>query len=170
MINKSKNNLLPNILRIIIIIVIFFIQNLGVLSIKSLHANPILILSYLVAFSMFSEETVGAFTGLAIGIFLDAFSSSGFLFHTVILFFVGLAVSITLHYLLNNNIRCAIMLSILASLLYYVLRWLFYHSFSVSSYDSTGYLMQYALPSVIYTSIFIIPFYYLEKYLNSKAR
>ena len=117
---------------------------------------------------MFNEEWVSAFTGLAVGIFMDSSSSKFSIFHTVIFMFIGLAVSFTVHYLFNNNFRSAIALSLLASLFYFVARWIFFHAIGGVASDSIYYLMQYAFPSAIYTALFIIPFYFLQKKLYSK--
>ena len=154
-------------IQFIITIVLFLIHYNGLLTIPSLNANPILLLPFLISFCMFSQEITGAVAGLLIGIFMDSMSSSGSFFHTFLFFIIGLTVSLLSHYLLNNNFRSAIMLSILASIVYFLLRWFFFHALVQNNFTySVDYLNKYALPSIIYTNIFILPIYFLQSYLN----
>ncbi len=151
------------LLNFLILAVLFILHYTKAFQIGSIRANPITVIPFLVAFSMFNEEWAAAFTGMATGIFMDSSSAAAGGFHTVVLGLIGLAVSFIVHYLFNNNLRSAIALSLLAALFYFVLRWLFFHAIGGNTDDSIYYLMQYALPSVLYTSIFIFPFYYLQK-------
>lgn len=133
--------------------------------ITAIRANPITVIPFLVAFSFFNEEWASALTGMAVGFFMDSSASQYSLFHTTLFMLIGLSSCLIVHYLFNNNIRSAIALSLLATLFYFLMRWLFFHAFSSSTYDSVFYLMHYALPSVIYTNLFIVPFYYLQRKL-----
>lgn len=160
--NRSKS-LLVALLNFLIFAFLFILHYTKAFQIGNLKANPVSIIPFLVAFSMYNEEWAAAFTGMAIGIFMDSTSVAADGFHTLVLGIIGLTVAFIVHYLFNNNLRSAIALSLLASLFYFVLRWLFFHAIGGNIDDSIYYLMQYALPSVLYTSIFIFPFYYLQR-------
>ena len=67
---------------------------------------------------------------------------------------------------LDRNLRSAVLLSFLLTLFYFVLRWLIFYAFTVSAQDNLTYLLHYAFPSVIYTNVFIFPFYFLYKKLG----
>ena len=58
------------------------------------------------------------------------------------------------------------LLSFLLTLIYFILRWLIFYAFTVGAQDNLTYLLHYAFPSVIYTNIFIFPFYFLYKKLG----
>ena len=153
------------LIELIIFATLLLIHYSGTFKITAIRANPITVIPFLVAFSFFNEEWASAFTGMLVGIFMDSSSSQYSLFHTTIFMLIGLFSCLIIHYLFNNNVRSAIALSLLATLFYFLMRWVFFHAFSSSAYDSVFYLMHYALPSVIYTNIFIVPFYYLQKKL-----
>lgn len=140
----------------------------GVLNIKIFNANPFIPLALLVAVSMFSSQLTAAMTGLYVGVFLDSVAATPQGFHAILFLLLGLGISLTAHYLFNNNVFSAVALCVIASTVYFVLRWIFCLSFNLEFTQSLNYIMRYALPSVIYTAVFVIPFYYLEKYLYSK--
>ena len=125
--------------------------------ITTLRANAITLVPFLVAFAFFNEEWVSAFTGMAVGIFMDSSSAYFSFFHTVLLMLIGLSASLIAHHFFNNNVKSAVAFSLIATLFYYGFRWLFFYAIDSSVSDSAFYLMYYALPSVIYTNIFIIP-------------
>lgn len=158
----TKRNYFAAVINAFLIIILFLLHYTQLLDITVYGVSPMLLLPFLVSFSIFTEEMPATFTGALIGIFADSSASGSSCFHTIFFFLTGFAVSLTMHYLLNNNIRSAIMLSLLTSVFYFVLRWLFFHAFSGVD-NSTEYLMQYALPSVVYTAVFIFPFYYLQR-------
>lgn len=164
---KPKKHWGIAILQLLMFILLFLLHFSGVLAINSLHATPLIVLPFMIAFCMFSQELPAALTGMTVGIFMDAFSSVDSYFHTVLFFIIGCTVSVLVHYLLNNNFRTSIVLSLVATLLYFTLRCLFFYS-SGGMVNSTGYLMRYALPSVIYTNLFIVPFYFLQSYINKR--
>lgn len=160
---KAKKHYGISLLNFLLFCLLFLLHYSGIFTIRFLHATPLLLLPYLVAFSMFCEEIAAAFAGLATGIFMDSVTSGSSCFHTVVFLLIGLFVSFTVHFLFNNNIRSAVLLSLLATLVYYLLRWLIFYTIGQTVADSLRYLLQFALPSVIYTNLFIIPFYYLHR-------
>lgn len=148
---------------------IFFLLILLHFSVSTFHfhyATTVLWLAYFVAFAMFCEELSATVCGFVIGFFVDAVSSAGSVYHTFFLGILGLAVSLLVHYWLNQNIRTALVLSFFSVMLYYFFRWLFFHAIGGVSTDSLLYLLKYAFPSVLLTSVFIIPFYYLNRKLH----
>ena len=159
--NRSRRFVVA-IIEILIFATLLLLHYSGAFKITSIRSNPVTVIPFLVAFSIFNEEWASAFTGMAVGIVMDSSASQYSFFHTTIFMLIGLSSCLIIHYLFNNNVRSAIALSLLATLFYFLMRWLFFHAFSSSSYDSVFYLMHYALPSVIYTNLFIVPFYYLQ--------
>ncbi len=133
-------------------------------TIKIATANPMLPLAVLISFSMFAGEISSALVGLTVGIFTDSAAGTPVGFNTILFFVIALAVSLTVRYLFNNNYRTAIVLCLLGTLLYFTARWLF--SFAFGGLEtSLGYIMRFAIPSVVYTSFFAAPLYALQKFL-----
>ena len=133
-------------------------------TIKIYSANPMLPLAVLISFSMFASEINSCFAGLIVGIFADSVSGMPVGFNTILFFIVGLAVSLMVRYLFNNNYRSAIMLCLICTGAYFIARWLIGFAFGGLE-TSLGYLMRFAVPSIVYTCVFAIPLYYLQKFL-----
>ena len=167
MTDRKKVFILRLINTLFFILLIAFQYN-GVFSIKILSANPMLPLALLVACCMFSSELTAAFTGLLVGIFTDSAASTPQGFHAAVFMLIAVAVSLIAKHLFNNNIFASFALCLLCSIFYYVLRWIFCLAFSLSFTENLTYLMRTAFPSALYTAIFIIPFYYLERALYNK--
>ena len=126
-------------------------------------ANPMAALSLLVAIIMFSSEIAGVLTGLLLGIILDSVTSTPIGFNTLTLTLISFAAALISHYLFNRNLKSALTLCLLFSLAYFFARWLVGFAFAGDINDSFLYLIRYAVPSAVYTSVFIVPFFYLEK-------
>lgn len=163
-----KKHFLFSIVNIVLFFICILIYSSPVISLKIGKVNPMLPLALLVAFSMFSSELSAALAGLTIGIFIDSVSSTPAGFNSILLFIIALAISLTARYLFNNNVLANIALCLLSTALYYLARWTFCFAVSLSFTESLIYLMRYALPSVIYTAVFTVPFYYFEKFLRNK--
>lgn len=148
----------------LIFILALLLQYNDSFTIKIATANPMLPLAALVCFSMFASETASALTGLVIGIFADSAAGTPVGFNTILFFVISLAATLIVRYLFNNNYRSAIALVLLSALFYFTARWLI--SFAFGGLEtSLGYIMRFAIPSVIYTSLFAVPLYYLQKFL-----
>lgn len=167
MTDRKKVFILRLINTLFFIVLIAFQYN-GVFSIKIQAANPMLPLALLVSISIFSSELTTAISGLIVGIFIDSVSSTVPGFHAIVFLILGLSASLIVKHLFNNNIFSACALCLICGVFYYLLRWIFCYAFMLSLTENLTYLMRTALPSAIYTAIFIIPFYYLEKFLYNK--
>ena len=140
----------------------------GILSIKILTANPMLPLALLVSCCMFSSEITSALTGLIAGIFVDCVASTPTGFNAILFMLISLAVSLISKHLFNNNVFAAFALSLMCSICYFLIRWIFCLAFSLQFTENLTYLMHYALPSCVYTAALTVPLYFLEKYLYNK--
>lgn len=135
------------------------------LSIKGI--TPLLILPILTAFSLYHSPLVSALTGLFAGIFMDACMIGSHCFNALVLMFVGVFVSVSSNILFNKNIRSATVLSLITASVYFILQWIIFYTSNVTVDDKLIYLLKYALPSIIFTAIFIFPFYFLYRYFNN---
>lgn len=165
---NKPSRILPTALNFLLFALLYILHYCGVFSIKIIGANPLSPLALLVATCMFCSEGTAAFAGLLLGIFMDAVSADSSFLYTLTFFICAVAVSLTVHYLFNNNIRSAIMLCVICCVFVYLARWLCFYCFGKNLSESIEYLLHYALPSVIYTALFIIPFYFLERRICRK--
>ena len=144
----------------------FIIHYTDIIDIGIKNAEPLIILPLLTAFSIFNGVGVSAAVGLTVGIFMDSSASGAVCFNAAVLMISAAMISVLSERLFNRNIRSAVLLCLLTSLFYFLLRWICFYAFGVSHEDSLTYLLSYAFPSVLYTAVFIFPFYFLYKYFN----
>ncbi len=152
-----------NILIFFFSILFFYTDSLN-LSIKG--ATMLLVIPILTAFSVFHSPIRSAIVGLICGIFMDACMVGSFCFNATVLLCIGALVSVISNNLFNKNVQSATVLSLITSSLYFILKWLFFHTSNVNLSDNLMYLFKYAFPSAIFTAIFIFPFYYLYKHFQ----
>jgi hypothetical protein len=79
---------------------------------------------------------------------------------------IGVAVWLLANNLFNKNIGAAFALTLLASAFYKILWWFFNYFFVLDIKESFALLLQYALPSALYSAVFILPLFYVYKWLN----
>ena len=128
-------------------------------------ANPMAALALVVAIIMFSGEIPGVLTGISLGVILDSVASTPIGFNTVTLTVISFAAALISHYLFNRNIKAALTLCLLCASAYFVARWLVGFAFAGDIKNSFKYLIRYAAPSALYTTLFMVPFFYIERRL-----
>ena len=165
--HKTKHPLIT-----VLNILIFFISPLfyytGILPLSIKGITPLLILPILTAFSIFNSPLVSAITGLLCGVFMDANTLDSYCFNAIMLVVLGTFVSVASNNLFNKNIFSAIVLSLITAIFYFVLQWAVFEINNITTKDSLIYLLKYALPTAVYSAVFIIPFYYLYRYFERR--
>ena len=149
---------------------IFILQRIEPFSLKIGTAVPVLLIPAVMVIACFLREWSGFISGLLCGIALDTVTNgigSFNTFNTIALMLLGAAVGLTFRFLLNRNIKAMIIISVLGSLLFFLLKWLFLDLFGGDP-SAYGLLIRYHLPSAIYTSLFAIPFFYYARHLCKK--
>ena len=134
------------------------------ISIKT--ATPFLLLPMLLAFAVFNSTTKSAVSGLILGACADSVASGSYCFNTIILLVIGTAACLCANNLFNKNIRATIVLSFVFSVIYYFAQWVIFHAIGHTSKAALEYLFSFSLPSAIYTSLFIIPFYFIFRHFD----
>ena len=165
---KKKKLLLLNLLNFGIIFVLFLLRYSGVLILKIGQAAPVIILPLIVAIAIFFGELSGFTAGLFAGILMDTQVVGSSCFNVFALMLLGLISGLCSTYLLNKNLKSALCLSLCTSFIYFLFRYLVLFVFKGITF-SFDYVISYFLPSVIYTSIFILPCYYFEKFLSKHS-
>lgn len=150
-------------------VLIFLFHYTGLISIKIGNASPFLFVPLVVAVGMYYGEVTGLFFGLFVGLLADTSATSSYCFNTLFLSIAGFLAGLLVTFLFNFNFQASIALSVLASFLYFGIKWLVFFFFP----DVQGkmyFLLQHSLPSAFYTSAFIIPFFFAEKYFANKYK
>lgn len=165
--NMPKKNkwllIFANIL-IFLFVILFTIS--GVVDISIKHATPLILIPLVTAFSIFNSVEKSAFAGLVVGACLDSVQIGAYCFNTIAFLILAVTVYLISNNLFNKNIQSAITLSLIVSLLYFLTKWGIYFTVGLSMEDSATYLLSYALPSAVYSAVFIIPFYYLYRHFE----
>ena len=159
---KTKKPLLTIVTNAVLLAALLLFHYSGA-SIAISSANPMAALALLVAIIMYAGEIAGVLTGMLIGIVLDSVTSTPIGFNTVTLTVISFAAALISHYLFNCNLKSALTLCLLFSFAYFFSRWIVGFAFTGDTAGSFLYLIRYAVPSAVYTTVFIIPFFYLEK-------
>lgn len=149
-----------NILIFSFIILLYYTDSAGI---KISTASALLILPVLTAFSLFHSPLASGLTGVIVGIFMDACAPSSYCFNATVLMLIAVFVAVASNTLFNKNIPSAAVLSLITSVFYFVYQWIVFHAAVESLNNSLIYLLNYALPSAVFSAIFIFPFYFLYK-------
>lgn len=164
---KNKNGIKIAAINLLMFIIFVLLSGTTGINLTVSNASPVFAIALLVAISMFLGETASAISGFLFGAFMDATSTLPFGFNSIFLMVTALATALIIRHLFNNNLRSAIALCLIISLLYFFFRWLIGYS-SADLESSLGYLIKFGVPSAIYTTVFVIPFYYLQKLIFRK--
>lgn len=146
---------------------LLILQRTPGLSLKIGTATPVLLIPMIVAVACFLREWTGFWFGLVCGIALDVFVEGSRCFHTVSFLLIGTLAGLLYHYIFNRNIKSAIIGGVIFSFMFCILRWLY---LCVFKGDSSALIMlaRYEVPSALYTSLFIIPFFYYTRWLSKR--
>ncbi len=139
---------------------------IGTIDLSIKNATPFTVLSLLTAYALFVSPTRSAVTGLAVGVFLDSTSGGTYCFNSVALMLISLFVCLIANNIFNKNLKASLVISLLASVTYFVLYWAIFYIIGCSLKESLTYLINFGLPSAVYTAVFILPFYYLFKFFQ----
>ena len=131
--------------------------------------SPILVLSLLTVFSSHSSVTATVIVSLVCGLVTDSVSTEGYCFNTIAFLILGLSANLLAEYIFNRNLKATVTLCFILTLIYYLAYWVIFSAFVLSSSESMRYLLQWCLPSALYTALLTIPFYFIfEKFRKIK--
>lgn len=150
-------------------IAVYLFHYTGLIDITVYSASPLILLPLTVAVAMFYDELVGLVFGLVCGFAIDAVAGSTSVFNTLLFMFIGFAVGLLAKRIFNRNLPGAIALTFIATIVYFGLKWVT----SAIIPDVQGkvyYLLWHLTPSAVYTVLFILPFYFLEKRLHREKK
>lgn len=162
---KNRGRYLAFLINIILIILLYTVRYSGLMTLAIGQAIPITLIPFVVAVSLFYGEWYGAAAGFFAGALMDTSMSGSSCFNTLAVMLLGLLGGFLSSYYMNKNIRSAACLSLGSAFLYLFARQTFFYSFKGITVGAE-YYSSYFIPTVIYTAVFIIPFYFIEKALK----
>ena len=145
---------------------IFILSRVPGLSFTLFGITPILLIPALMAGAVYFKENFSLIMGIYVGVLLDSTTATGF-FNTATFTVIGFLAGILATHLLNQNLRAAALLTLIMSFLYYFAKWFFY-IFLGNEPQKLAFLLQISIPSCIYTTLYIIPFYYLFRFIYKR--
>ena len=148
---------------------VYLFHYTGLIDITIYGASPLILLPLTVAVAMFYDETKGLIFGLVCGFAIDAVAGSTSVFNTLMFMFIGFAVGLLAKGIFNCNLPGAIALTFIATVVYFGIKW-FITAIIPDVQGKVYYLFWHLTPSAVYTVLFIIPFYFFEKYLHREKK
>ncbi|MBQ0084295.1 MAG: hypothetical protein KBS52_05980 [Clostridiales bacterium] len=164
MVEKKKSNPLQALCFVGLFFIFFIITYTDIININIANASPFPLIALIVTVGFYYGEWVGFIAGTVCGIFADAFTPHSVCFNTLFLLFLGCATGALVKYIFNRNIFSASVITAVACVLYFVLELIF--CITLTEGETYTYLLLYALPSAVYSAVFIIPFFYLGKLIK----
>lgn len=151
----------------IFVFLFFLIQYSTLNTLKIGNALPALLVALTVICGFFFGESHGLGIGLISGILMDAVTVNSTCFFALLLMLIGFLAGVLATHYLNNNFGAAVTLGALLSALFFIAKWLFFYVFK-SSNQSFKYLLEFALPSFVYTFAVYIIMYFLFKFIKKR--
>ena len=129
------------------------------------NAIPVILIPLVLSCAIFYGENVAMLAGFFTGALMDGSTSNGSWFNTLFLTLGCLICAFLSARVLNRNIKAAICLSVGLSFGYFFIKYLIFFVFAgvAVNYD---YFVLDLIPSALYTSLWLIPFYFLQKKLS----
>ena len=150
-------------------LIIFLVSSLhysDFLDLKIRSADATLIIPLLVAFSLWYSPLTSAVAGMTAGIIMDSSAHGSYCFNAIILLIIGALVSVSSSTLFNKNLPSAIVISFICSAIYHFMQWAIFHTYSEGVTNGFTFFLEITVPSIVLTTLFIFPFYFLYKYIN----
>ncbi len=149
----------------IIIFAVFLLRFSGIATLQIGEAVPIILIPIVISVSMFYGENAGLISALFAGLLMDSVASDTSCFNTLFFVLGATVCGVMANRFLNRNLKAAICLSIGLSFIYYFLKYLIFFVFNGISVNYDYFVLN-LIPSAVYTALWIIPFYFLQKKLS----
>lgn len=156
-------------IEIIIAFIIYLFHYTSLIDITILGISPIILLPLTVAVAMFYNELTGLLFGLCCGFAIDAVAASTSVFNTLAFMFIGFIAGLLAKHIFNRNLPASIALTMLSEIAYFGAKWLIF-AIIPDVQGKVYHLLWNLTPSAVYTLIFIIPIYFLEKMLHKEKK
>lgn len=162
---REKDELKKGILRWVIYLLAAFVCSVIMWSFGG--RLPLLMIPFAVSVGAFETPVRAAVYSCVCGLMLDNLTGSLFGFYGILLLWAGLFVSVLFTLLLRRHALNVFFLNGVAALILLLLHYLFY--IGIWGYDPTGKIfLEWYIPIFFLTAIFVIPIYFLIRFLKKK--
>ncbi len=150
---------------LLLILSVFVLRYSCSLTLSIGQAVPVLLIPLVLSCAIFYGENVAMLAGFFAGVLMDSVAATPSWFNTLFLTIGGLICAVLSSRVLNRNFKAAICLSVGISFGYFFIKYLIFFVFEgiVVNYD---YFVLDLIPSALYTSLWLIPFYFMQKKLS----
>lgn len=161
---NKKRKLFTQIFVNTLLLLMLFFMHYGRITLAVGKAIPVILIPLSLSVAICYNENAGLIMSLATGALMDSASAESSLFNTLFLVIGCTVCSVLSSRVLNRNIKAAACLSFGLSFGYFFAKYLIFFSFSGIAATS-DYFITYLIPSAVYTALWIIPLYFLQKKL-----
>lgn len=130
---------------------------------------PLIVIPCVITIAMFEGETAGAAFGISGGLLWDIENWRAFGFNAFFLMLMCIFVALLIQNLFRNTIVSGILFCACAAFIQQVVTWFFF-IYLAGSEQFLVSLFRIILPTVAYTVLFELLFYYLIRYINKKFK
>lgn len=164
--NIRKKRFIAAFVNILVLCFAFFLRYSGTGILNIGGAVPLILLPIAISITVFYSENVALVTGIIVGVFMDSVSADSSIFNTLFMIIGCVVCNLLSARFFNRNLKSALCLSACMSFLYFSLKYIIFFAFSgvLVNYD---YFTLSLIPSAVYTSVWILPFYFLNKKLSN---
>lgn len=169
MVFKKDLNLgvvLTALITVALFIIVYLLHTSPYVNLSIVTATPMLFLPLICSISCFSSLWGSVAAGLVAGALLDSVSSGFYSFNIIIFLVISVLAWLLSNNFFNKNLGAAFTLTLIAAVFYKIVWWLVNYSLVLDIRESFALLLQYALPSALYSAVFIVPLFYTYKWLN----
>ena len=153
----------------LMVFVTFLFQSVPGMFPEIFGLKAMLLIPLTVCLGMFEGETAGFLYGLFAGALWDIVAARGEGFHSVVLTLTGLACGLFIHYMMRNNLACALALTSAFTLAHNFFYWLF--CVALVGIDGSFYaLWRYYLLGSVYTIALTPIFYFIIRFIKKHLR
>ncbi len=162
---KNHKNALTYLYLGLILFILYLFQSVNTLPSPFGLVPAITIVFVAVCASVFGEY-VGCIMGLLGGLLCDTAGPSSYCFNLIVLTALGIMCGLLSTRFFTRRFVCTLAMSALVLLIYFILHWLVIRV--IIGNDGFYYLYRYALPSVVYSVIYVFPIYPAVALLNKR--
>ncbi len=163
--DAKRKSFIAALLNIVLIFALFLLRFCGIATFQIGRATPMILIPVIISLSIFCGENASLLYAIFAGFLMDCAAGDTYCFNTVFMVIAATVCNLLSNRFLNRNLKAAVCLSATVSFGYFFLKYLVSFVFRgiPVHYD---YFILYLIPSVVYTAVWIIPFYFLQKLLN----
>lgn len=157
------------VIECVLAVVLFILHYTSLIDITIYMASPFILLPLCISVAFFRGEVVGLIFSGVCGFACDAVAGQTSVYNTIAFVIIGFFAGVLAKNIFNKNLKGAFILSLCFSAGYFSFKWLIFYL--IPDIEGKVYHLFWNIaPSILYTAVFIIPFFYLEKWILKEKK